>query len=146
MTSVPPARASTGITLTIAIASRSRPPVCTAVAVVAVLSSVAARGRLLVMSEVGSKNKISHAPGRAAAPASPKLLLHTLPAALLLALKQPPCNPSHSRVRKARGPRRDKPIVLLAAIRREMLTLSMPAKTLAVVVSSAAVCHKHRGG
>ena len=81
------------------------------------------RGRLLVMSEVGSENKISHAPGRAAAPASPKLLLHTLPAALLLALKQPPCNPSHSRVRKARGPRRDKPIVLLAAIRGEMLTL-----------------------
>ena len=80
---------------------------------------MAARGRLLVMSEVGSENKISHAPGRVAAPASPKLLLHTLPAALLLALKQPPCNPSHSRVRKARGPRRDKPILLLAAIRRE---------------------------
>ena len=97
------------------------------------------------MSEVGSENKISHAPGRAAAPASLKLLLHTLPAALLLALKQPPCNPSHSRVRKARGPRRDKPIVLLAAIRREMLALSMPAKTLAVVVLSAAVCQKYRG-
>ena len=52
-------------------------------------------------------------------PASPKLLLHTLPAALLHALKLPPGNPSRSRVQKARGPHRDKPIVLLAAIRRE---------------------------
>ena len=75
------------------------------------LSSVVARGRLLVISRVGLERKFLMPPVGLQLPASLKMLLHTLPAVLLLALKQPQQPLPFARA-KVRGPRRDTPIAI----------------------------------